>query len=152
MYVRDFILILLNTCYYICIYVSWWFLAKFYDICNPEILCHCLFYLLFTCTLSEMMNKRCPIIHLISINPWCPMKYTTTATILLQHIISGVSFIKWNKSFLLSSIIISKHKMKENMKMFNSCNFKNGSLKMFWVFPVSPHAYSHHKNAIIGIE
>ena len=61
MYVRDFIVILLNTCYYICIYVSWRFLAKFYDMCNPEILCHCLFYLLFTCTLSEMMNKRCPI-------------------------------------------------------------------------------------------
>ena len=36
-------------------------LAKFYDMCNPEILCHCLFYLLFTCTLSEMMNERCPI-------------------------------------------------------------------------------------------
>ena len=61
MYVRDFIVILLNTCYYICIYVSWRFLTKFYDMCNPEILCNCLFYLLFTCTLSEMMNKRCPI-------------------------------------------------------------------------------------------
>ena len=43
------------------IYVSWRFLTKFYDMCNPEILCNCLFYLLFTCTLSEMMNKRCPI-------------------------------------------------------------------------------------------
>ena len=63
MYVRDFIVILLNTCYYICIYVSWRFLAKFYDMCTPETLCHCLFYLLFTCTLSEMMNKRCPINH-----------------------------------------------------------------------------------------
>ena len=61
MYVRDFIVILLNTCYYICIYVSWRFLTKFYDMCNPEILCNCLFYSLFTCTLSEMMNKRCPI-------------------------------------------------------------------------------------------
>ena len=61
MYVRDFIVILLNTCYHICIYVSWRFLTKFYDMCNPEILCNCLFYLLFTCTLSEMMNKRCPI-------------------------------------------------------------------------------------------
>ena len=61
MYVRDFIVILLNTCYYICIYVSWRFLTKFYDMCNPEILCNCLFYLLFTCTLSEMLNKRCPI-------------------------------------------------------------------------------------------
>ena len=61
MYVRDFIVILLNTCYYICIYVSWRFLTKFYDMCNPEILCNCLFYLSFTCTLSEMMNKRCPI-------------------------------------------------------------------------------------------
>ena len=38
-------------------------LAKFYDICNPEILCHCVFYLSFTCTLSEMMNKRCRINH-----------------------------------------------------------------------------------------
>ena len=61
MYVRGFIVILLNTCYYICIYVSWRFLTKFYDMCNPEILCNCLFYLLFICTLSEMMNKRCPI-------------------------------------------------------------------------------------------
>ena len=44
MYVRDFIMILLNTSYYICIYVSWWFLAKFYDMCIPEILCHFLQY------------------------------------------------------------------------------------------------------------
>ena len=43
---------------YLCILTV---LAKFYDMCNPEILCHCLFHLLFTCTLSEMVNKRCPI-------------------------------------------------------------------------------------------
>ena len=67
MYVRDFIVILLNTCYYICIYVSWRFLTKFYDMCNPEILCNCLFYLLL-CTLSEMMNKRCPINQSIDVS------------------------------------------------------------------------------------
>ena len=44
---------------YICILTV---LAKFYDMCNPEILCHCLFYSLFTCTLSEMMN-HVDIIH-----------------------------------------------------------------------------------------
>ena len=40
----DFIGILLNTCCYICIYIYRYILtvlAKFYDMCNPEILCHC---------------------------------------------------------------------------------------------------------------
>ena len=61
MYVRDFYCDFIEHMLlymYICILTV---LAKFYDMCNPEILCHCLFYLLFTCTLSEMMNKRCPI-------------------------------------------------------------------------------------------
>ena len=61
MYVRDFYCDFIEHMLlymYICILRV---LAKFYDMCNPEILCHCLFYLLFTCTLSEMMNKRCPM-------------------------------------------------------------------------------------------
>ena len=66
MYVRDFIVILLNTCCYICILAV---LAIFYDMCNPEILCHCLFYWLLTCTLSEMMNKRCPIVWHSQLSP-----------------------------------------------------------------------------------
>ena len=49
-------------------------LAIFYDMSNPEILCHCLFYLLFTCTLLQMMNKRCPINVILFHNfllHWC---------------------------------------------------------------------------------
>ena len=60
MYVRDFYWDFIEHMLlymHICILTV---LAKFYDMWNPEILCRCLFYLLFTCTLSEMINKRCP--------------------------------------------------------------------------------------------
>ena len=65
MYAREFLLVfhwthaVIYMIYNIYIYILT-VLAKFYDVCNPEVLCHCWFYLLFTCTLSEMMNKRCP--------------------------------------------------------------------------------------------
>ena len=58
MYVKDFYCDFIEHMLlymYTCILTV---LAKFYDMCNPEILCHCLFYLFFTCTLSEMMNKK----------------------------------------------------------------------------------------------
>ena len=46
-----------------------------------------------------------------------------------------------NNSFLFSGNIISKHKMKWNMKMFVSCNFTNRSLKIFWAFSSQERHY-----------
>ena len=107
---------------YICILTV---LAKFYYMCDPEMLCHCLFSLLFTCTLSEMMNKICPINHYSDVIMGAIASQISSLTSVYSNVYSDAGQGKHQSSVSLASVrgihrgpVNAPHKWPVTRKMY----------------------------------